>query len=383
MSTVQSLTCITRPYVESDFYDGQRKFMRKDFVALISKQPHLWPSTLKKFDRHKTSISDMKNALLSADSQFRLEDTAVITGPSSASDSSDASELCLTVSLTDYHLQTPPTVRVALLRLPIIDSLGCDERTRRVFTSVMLEALQHSNAAIPGMFSSQILDRCSRCFLPGHQPVRITRPDVPRSSHGYLVASAFVPSTLEQSDFAPQYIIVPMNGTLYLNITNSLVNPDATILSVLPPPSAPTIINRNPARAPRSCVDILVDSLKMKAQQMEGYAEFEKDRHRPLQNSEIVSRWRFAVEFRDQHIGKVDTISGLIPTDKAIAEALGYGTTWLLSAQRGTRILRKYGPESLTPVGAIVEEIGTDRHTPRGLVALSKFLRQQELDGIH
>ncbi|KAJ3759552.1 hypothetical protein EV360DRAFT_82025 [Lentinula raphanica] len=361
MSTSKSSNGNTRPYVESDFYDGKRKFMRKDFVALISKQSHLWPSTLKKFDRHKTSILDMKNALLSTDSLFRLESTAVSTGPQ-ASDPVEY-DLGLTVSVTDYHSHSSPIVRSGVLRLPIVDTIGCNEATRRILTNVMLEALQQSSAAISG-----------------DHPVRITRPDVPRSSPGHLIASAFVPKTLNHIDFAPQYIIVPVNGMLYLNVTNSLADPNATVLSVLPPPPAPTIVNRNAAHAHRACIDILVNSLRMKAEQTEGYAEFEKDRHRPLQNSEIVLRWNFAIKFRDSHVGQIDGVSGLIPNDKAIAEALGYGSTWLLLAQKGTRILRKYGPESANPIADIVDEINTERDTPRGIVALAKFLRQQELD---
>ncbi|KAJ3760017.1 hypothetical protein EV360DRAFT_69006 [Lentinula raphanica] len=312
-------------------HDRKRKFMRKDFVALISKQSHLWPSTLKKFDRHKTSIADMKNALLST-----------VT-----SESLVASELFLTVSIT-YYLQSPPVVLHGMLRLLIADGLGCNEVTRRVLTSGMLEALQNSSAAIPG-----------------HHPVCITRPDVPQASREYLIASAFIPSTLEQRDFALQYIVVPVNGTLYLNITNQIsdvVFLSATILSVLPPPSTPTIVNRDPKCAPRSCVDILIESLRMKAERTTGYAEFEKDRHRPLQNS------------------RIDSVSGLIPSDSTIAEALGYGTSWLLMARRGTRILRKYGPESSNPVAAIVDEICTDRSMPQGIVAFSKFLQQQEVD---
>ncbi|KAJ3714713.1 hypothetical protein C8R42DRAFT_726209 [Lentinula raphanica] len=206
MSASTNSNFTRRRYVESDFYDGKKKFMRKDFVALICKQTHLWPSTLKKFDHHKTSILDMKNALLSTDSQFRVEDIVLDIGPPIHA---YGEALVLNVSVTDHRLQSLPSIHLGTLRLPIADDHGCNENTRRVLTSTLLTSLQQSNAAISG------------CDL-----VCITRPDVPRSSHEYLVASAFLPSTLNQSDFALRYITVPLSGVLYLNVTNSITDPN-------------------------------------------------------------------------------------------------------------------------------------------------------------
>ncbi|KAJ7720454.1 hypothetical protein DFH07DRAFT_784391 [Mycena maculata] len=250
------------------------------------------------------------------------------------------------------------------IRVKYIDSEDCEEGEWRASASEILSALQNSIGRLSGS---------ARIGVPAHFNKSYTEYFVQITANEPLV-------------FETQLLVIPKNDRLNLRV---LRIPQADIRPVDPEINWDSLINGASASAatgsaPRTKepTDRELEWIKAEIKALPGYAKFEANRSKPLQNIDRVEHWRFAFN-ADKKFYKSNWPSDISTskiTKVPIQLALQMGSTMLAEAIQMIRIIDCYTTEGVHYSKEVVAQISkSDEKDPKATV-LKGFLIQWEKD---
>ncbi|KAJ7439869.1 hypothetical protein B0H11DRAFT_1934109 [Mycena galericulata] len=390
---------------------------RGDLVALILRQPDKWPAALGKFNRQKTNMDQMKEALTRADSEFTtnrpgrdspvapIDNNSIPTleAPPIVADQPGSSLAGGRNSSVNIPTPEPRPQQHSILLL-IEDTRGAiSERfSQRIQVSVT------SAAEVPPTGESQVSSRevidalqASISALKG--PARIGVLDTENPGYTSFFATISEPEDQDAAQSSP--VLLAISGDRKLNLIVSHIgvlspfgakNRVKRIRSESPsnnageqdePKAEPAAsFSKKKKAEPTHLTREELDWITEQARQTPGFDEFKQNHNQRLSNPDRIKYWKFAAGFSAKYYkarwpGGIEYSGGATIKKNAIEAALNLGTTMLAQAVNMARILGIYydGPHRSAEVAQRVDsgQLGSD--TP-GSESLVNFLTQWERD---